>query len=1215
MNILENKQDVNDEKFLDILFSDDIGKADPELFHILDVEDERQFRKLIMIASESQCPLPVRLAMASNFVNIYAEGYPTRRLFRETGRNLPDVAEQLSYIRRYSDRRYYKGVEYTDFVEALAARRAAALFATDTVRAEDIFVNVQPLSGAAANNAVYEAVVEPGDTVMGMDLMHGGHLTHGSHANRSGKNYHVVSYHADYETGDIDYREAEELAFRHRPKLIIAGYSAYPKTIDWQRFRDIADSVGATLLADISHPAGLVAGRAFPSPVGYADIISFTTHKTLCGPRGAAILTTDEEYARKIDSAVFPGEQGGPHMHTIAAKAVLFRLADTDAFREMQRQVLANSRAMAKTIEEMGGKLAYGGTDSHMFLIDIRGMKGPHGFNLRGEVASRILDMCGITCNKNTIPGDVSAVHPGALRFGTTWLTQRGFGEKDVQELARIIYETLEAMIPYKYLEISGDVGRAKIALKVMEETSAKVQDLIRRINGDYKTPKSAYPHNFHYLTDRTVKASPIEQLHKDSGAHMETIDGYMAPLYYESPDEYRPEGLYLIDNAPSGTFTVRGERSSYFLDEVTTSRISALKAGEAAETFLMENSGAVLEKIFVGKLKEDHYIVKAGGKNRDRILMLLRGLGDGYILFDDRDVYAKIQGPVTVEDMANHYEETLLLTSFYIGGAEACRSLADSGIEIRPDTLIQAEIKGVKTLIMTVGCSHCHIMTHPKNAADLWRYLAANIQGIKPAGISTENRLNTLEMKNRELGDNLLESRYAMLVDMTKPYFLGQQYLAARLGSVPEKKHFSWQEPESAETQKTVLYEEHKKLGGRMAPFAGFEMPVWYSSINEEHRAVRTAAGLFDVSHMGILGIEGRDASRFIDTIASNYVPKLLSGQSQYSYLMDSKGNILDDIMVYCFNRQKYMIVVNAANTKKIQAWLDALLTNDYCIDEDCPVKGIRYDVSVKDWKDPACGSECRVDIALQGPLSQKMIGDLLTENERKRLRRINRNEFIESAMLGVPVMISRTGYTGEDMGYELYIHPDSAVALWKALLEKGAAACGLGARDSTRTEAGLPLYGHELAGPYDIDPIEAGYAPFVKFHKPFFIGRKVMIEKEAARKMEIIRFKMTGKGIRVVKTGDPLITKRGDTIGHVTSAVIVDGIQYGLAYVNKKYTAPGSRLSLFILPRGGKTQEKQKCDLCPGDKVMLPEEAQILSRFPEKDEFERTYRSPQQP
>jgi len=312
------------------LFDEHLSDLDLNLQELSQLEAERQSRRLIMIPSESIAPKAVRELLASPFVNLYAEGYPREETRTQTQDEILDLALQLGNYRRYSDQRYYKGVEYVDVVEALARRRAAELFAANSLAPEDLWVNVQPLSGAPANNAVYTALIKPGDTILGMDLLHGGHLTHGSPVNRSGIWYNALHYTVNPETERLDYDLIAKIAEENHPKVIIAGYSSYPWIPDWIKFKQIAESVGAYLFADVSHIAGLIAAGLCASPIGIADVVTFTTHKTLCGPRGAVIITHHKDIGEKIDKAVFPGEQGGPHINTIAAMALTFELARTD---------------------------------------------------------------------------------------------------------------------------------------------------------------------------------------------------------------------------------------------------------------------------------------------------------------------------------------------------------------------------------------------------------------------------------------------------------------------------------------------------------------------------------------------------------------------------------------------------------------------------------------------------------------------------------------------------------------------------------------------------------------------------------------------------------------------------------------------------------------------------------------------------------------------
>jgi glycine hydroxymethyltransferase len=357
-----------------------------------------------MIASENFVPQAVLEATGSVLTNKYAEGYPGRR--------------------------YYGGCEEVDVAEQLAIDRAKALFGAE-------HVNVQPHAGAQANNATYMALLEPGDTIMGMALDHGGHLTHGMKLNVSGKLYEVVAYHVRREDHLVDMDEVERLARQHRPKVIVAGWSAYPRQLDFAAFREIADAVDARLFVDMAHFAGLVAAGEHPNPIGHADVVTTTIHKTLCGPRSGMILCR-EELAKDIDRSVFPGQQGGPLMHVVAAKAVALRIADNDGFRARQRDTIANARALADELQSGGIDVLTGGTDVHLVLVDLT----PTG--LDGKTAEKRLEEVGITVNRNAIPFDERPpMNPSGLRIGTPALTTRGLGDDDLREVARIIVAAL----------------------------------------------------------------------------------------------------------------------------------------------------------------------------------------------------------------------------------------------------------------------------------------------------------------------------------------------------------------------------------------------------------------------------------------------------------------------------------------------------------------------------------------------------------------------------------------------------------------------------------------------------------------------------------------------------------------------------------------------------------------------------------------------------
>jgi glycine hydroxymethyltransferase len=381
-----------------------LSEVDPQIAAVLEAELRRQQNTLEMIASENFVPQAVLETVGSVLTNKYAEGYPGRR--------------------------YYGGCEEVDVAEQLAIDRAKELFGAE-------HANVQPHAGAQANNAAYMALLEPGETIMGMALDHGGHLTHGMKLNVSGKLYEIVAYHVRREDLRVDMEEVERLAAEHRPKLIVAGWSAYPRQLDFAAFREIADSVGAKLMVDMAHFAGLVAAGEHPNPVPHADVVTTTIHKTLAGPRSGMILCRSE-YAQAVDKATFPGQQGGPLMHTIAAKAVALRIAASEQFQERQRQTIANAKALAAGLQEGGVPVLTGGTDVHLLLVDLT----PSG--LDGKTAEDRLEQVGITVNRNAIPFDERPpMNPSGLRIGTPALTTRGMNEDDMTEIAAVIAAAL----------------------------------------------------------------------------------------------------------------------------------------------------------------------------------------------------------------------------------------------------------------------------------------------------------------------------------------------------------------------------------------------------------------------------------------------------------------------------------------------------------------------------------------------------------------------------------------------------------------------------------------------------------------------------------------------------------------------------------------------------------------------------------------------------
>ncbi len=1044
-------------------------QSDPQIAAQISAEQRRQQEKIILIPSESLTPPEVREALGSVFTSVYAEGYPRPAMRYASLDDLADLDMQLSAHRRYADWRFYKGTEMADLIESLAGRRAAECFATPDWPAERIHANVQPLSGAAANLAVYEAFVEPGEVVMGMDLSEGGHLTHGSEFNITGKRYKILSYAADRNTGRLNYEKMMHLAKIHKPKMIIGGFTSYPWQPDWHAFRKIADAVGAILLADVAHTAGMIIGGVYPNPIGIADVVSFTTHKTLCGPRGAVILSTDPEIAARIDTAIFPGEQGGPHVNKFAAIAVALKLACRQEFKELQRRIVENARYLSDALTREGLTIAYGGTNTHLLLVDLKEIATQTGFTMMGEIASRVLDLVGIVCNKNTIPGDHSAADARGIRLGTPWATQRGMGKEEMEILASIIAKVLSAIQPFSYLGLSGDLSRGKVDLQVLERAKEQVRELVTRVD-----PKVAFVKRQDY------------------------------------------NGRWTI-------LRVRGGRSRALLHEATTSDILSLSLGDKLETLLFDQKGLLISSLIVGCTGDQEYIVLTPRENGSDVYKWLCGLADGYILFDEDDLFRKVQGPAFVE---------------YIVEEDVCEQ---------------------------------------------WRkWLSTEEMDISPgADIAS------------------VYERKPELFSIHKPYFVAQKKLGLPSESL-DRELFTWQELEG-ELKRTPLYETHKALGAKLVPFAGWEMPVWYTSALEEHRAIRNAAGLFDLGHMGVFQVSGDYATEFLNNVTANYAAWLSDGQSQYAHLLDPDGDVIDDIFVYRRSADRYLLVVNASNEDKDWQWLTGLNDSQYVVDYEMPGRGIGPRVTLQNLKQ----ERGVMDIALQGPRSDEILRSILGPDQRNSVAVLKRTEFCEIIVDGHQMMVARTGYTGEDIGYELYLASDDAIWLWNRLLEVGSPVglipCGLASRDSTRTEAGFPLYGHELSGPHKVDPFEAGFGGYIKLHKPFFIGRESCVSMYTNQKRELVRFQVTQPGCRPVRGEAAVVDKNGTYLGRVTSCVSLGETQVGLALLEKRGLPSGSSIGLLNPPRTDTA--KPVTELQVGDKVALAIDAVIVSRFLEKN------------
>jgi glycine hydroxymethyltransferase len=792
--------------------------------------------------------------------------------------------------------------------------------------------------------------------------------------------------------------------------MIFAGFSSYPWQVDWVRFREIADSVGAYLIADISHVSGLIVGKVCPSPIGIADVVTTTTHKTLCGPRGALIMTTRKSLSNKLDRAVFPGEQGGPHVNVFAALAIALKIARSDQFHELQKQIVKNTLALTKRLEERGFKIPFGGTDTHLMNLDVRSVKGPDGTSLSGDIAARLLDLAGIVTNRNTIPGDRSPLNPNGIRMGTPWITQRGFKEAETIKLADLIADTLQAAVPYKQKSISGYNRRAKIDFEAFEKVRMAVRDLAVNAGIDYEVSEHDYPH-FNYLDDKFTE---------DSSA-----------------------------------FFIHGRKIDWFMNYTFSSDVESLKVGDSQPTSFVASGKEI--KATLTKTSAKKYKLSVVSEDAGLTAAWLRDLSDGFIKFDD-DLLRKLPGPIAIEPGSD------------------------------PDAI-------------------------DPNAA----------------------------------------------IKITKPYFIG-------CGDSEGKPllEFKWEEKESDEVLQTPLNQTHRDLGAKMVPFAGWDMPVWYTSVVEEHLAVRQAAGLFDVSHMGVYQAEGPRAGQFLDSVCGNDISALDVGESLYTHFLDPDANMIDDLLVYRRAAEKYLVVVNASNDDKDWAWLNAVKDGNVLIDRKQPsAKTFGIDVILRNLRHKSAGDDMRVDLALQGPRSRDILLALGCDTET----------------------------------------PDKLVDLWNALLKvgepHGLKPIGLAARDSLRTEAGLPLYGHEMGGDQNYGVGFAGFRKYVKTYKPWFIGRDAFLVQEANRKQKLVRFRFPEKGTRMAHNGDPVVDKRGKVIGSVTScAVDADGLLTGQAIINIKDAKKGS--SIFIFQSASDKPAIAPALLEHDDKIYIPTMAIILSRFP---------------
>ena len=1050
----------------------DASKSD--ILRIADAERARQWRRLIMIPSESICHPAAAEVLNGELGSIYAEGLPQPALCHDPRGAAGDETLFQAWQNRLQDRRYYKGAVNANRVELIAHRAIAAVFAMldGSPSAEDIHVNVQALSGAAANQAVYEALLQPGERVMGLDLSHGGHLTHGSIFNFSGKRYEVHSYGIEESTRRLDYGKIRERAREARPRIIIGGASAYPWDFDWAALRGIADEVGAFFLADIAHLAGMVAAGVLNNPLPHAHVITFTTHKTLCGPRGAVVMTTLPEIAKRLDMAVFPGLQGGPHMNSIAAIARLFELIleDREGFARFQRSVVENTSFFARCLTEEGFALEYAGTNTHMALVDLKKFPVFSGEPfLDGEIASRLLEIAGIVCNKNVIPGDGDAAHASGLRFGLPWLTQRGVTSEQLREIARLVKFTLERVRTCTIWSPAGEKKcRGRVppdVLRAAAEQSLAIADAL------------PYPPR----PPSCAEKAPVRS----------TIGNRTALL-------------------------LRGDKVRLALGQMLTARLPL--DGTPVRAEMLDSDGREIADVIAQELDLACPEPKSKG-GPERWLLLptkdragavrrwIEDLSDGYLMFDERDLQQKIDGPIAVEeyDVSQLPHESLLRLETYSAGSAA---------------------------------------------------------------------------------------------DATKPWFIGQRKLYTAL-KPPPKENYQYV-PAELPTRRTVLNAIHHQLSAKMAPFAGWEMPIQYpTGILAEHRAVRTAAGLFDVSHMSVFEVAGPHAVGFLELLLANRASWLAPGEAQYSSALYPDGTHIDDLYVYRLDRERFMLVLNASNAERVVDWAAAVNSRRFAIDQEMPAKEIDAPVRLRDLRH--AGDESLIGLAFQGPASPAVLQKLADKaSDRGVLERLVPNAIATVRLAGLKALVARTGYTGEKKGFEIYVHPINAEQFWNAVLTAGkplgVLPAGLGARDSTRVEAGFPLFGHELEGELGLSMTEAGYGFVVRLHQPFFIGRERYMDRARHSRRHILRLR--GQGRKTLRSGHVILDGAGRAVGRVTSFAYVheDMTFIVLACVEESFQpAPGS------IVRGARAPEGESSSK-PDERSLV--ELTALARFPDDEE-----------
>jgi len=1151
-----------------------ITEVDPWLAALLEREEQRQFRQICLGAASSLCPPSVTEAWASVFSNIDAEGYPPKRMAQVGWEHLLDLDEQLAYYSRYGDSRSNKGTELANVVETVAQRRASAVFSTEwadhsdiSVNASDIHVNLQCPTGSLANTAVFEALLKPGDVVLSMSLVDGGHLTHGSPLHRSGKTYRIVHYGVDPSTQQLDYNQIRDLAQHYCPKLIVGGASSYPWAIDWKKFRQIAEETEPRpyILADISHPVGLVIAGLIPNPIGYADVVTFSTCKTLCGPRGAAILCTDHAIAQSIDRAVFPGLQSAPVFQQIVALAVAFEIARTQEFKLLQDKIAENARLLHQHLAHLGIPVAFGGTNTHMVVADVGKVPTFTKQRLSGEVVTRLLERVGITCNSNMIPGDRHAALASGIRLGTTWISQLGYGETEVCELATIIAEICKGIKPYRYFGFRRETLGGKVREELLRSTSQRVRAILKKSSGHLPgTFPQKGREGSNYVGAQFV--APIQP---------QTATGKVE--------------IWDLRNW-SEALIVTGERATNFLQSIISRDIFDLKKGEVFPALVLKPNGEKRLNVLVCALSgEPHprFLLVYQRNPATNFCNWLHMLSDGYVEVERGDPFITIDGPIIIKGADSWYFDQAGMGEVLIPGDEAFNFLGGT-LEVgntRPLRVVEIPfgdqtLFGIRTLTAH-NTATWKIIGTQLILSELLAKLSKKYQVRTPDDAQTRAELfggkpaidsAILAFAGSGTGS---EPGVEALIAYNKPYFIGQTALPKKAGL--DKKRFSFDKMDSwiarvtqspeIPSKPSPLYSCHNASGAIFTEFADFQLPLYYTSAGQEHQHVRKHAGLFDLSYMVLLGFRGHGAERFLDLVLTEHIPQLHTGGSCRACILRPEGMIISHCILYRITSDYFIMELDPFKAQMVESWLRAVAARDVIIDPARPGVEVDRSCSITNLK---VDSDPLIVLALQGPKSTAIMQHLLNDHKSRHiLNNLRKGQIIELSFSGIVGWLACRGYTGEPVGYEIFVPPSQAEFLWNALMDAGfddsLSPIGLSAADSLRIEAGLPLYGKELAGPYHVSPMEAGFGSCIKLDKPFFIGRQSMLSYSPSRKL--VRLRAEIDATNVTKLESTIHDDSGKIIGVTTSSASISGHYYGLGLLGKN---PSDKGKVYLSSNG---------------------------------------------